>query len=62
MTVRRRIAGFLRTQMSVHKTSAYWSFVEAMPVTPTGKVQKFVRRDRLYAGVLPIESAQEVLS
>ena len=56
------LRAFCRTRMSAHKTPAYWSFVEAMPVTPTGKVQKFVLRDRLSAGVLPIESAQEVLS
>ena len=56
------LRAFCRTRMSAHKTPAYWTFVEAMPVTPTGKVQKFVLRDRLSAGVLPIESAQEVLS
>lgn len=56
------LRAFCRTRMSAHKTPAYWTFVEAMPVTPTGKVQKFVLRDRLSAGVLPIESVQEVLS
>jgi fatty-acyl-CoA synthase len=56
------LRAFCRAQMSAHKTPAYWSLVEAMPVTPTGKVQKFVLRDRLSAGALPIEPAQEVLT
>ena len=51
------LRAFCRTQMSAHKAPAYWSFVEALPVTPTGKVQKFVLRDRLSAGALPIDSA-----
>jgi fatty-acyl-CoA synthase len=51
------LRAFCRAQMSAHKTPAYWSFVEALPVTPTGKVQKFVLRDRISAGALPIESA-----
>ncbi len=56
------LRAFCRAQMSAHKTPAYWSFVEAMPVTPTGKVQKYVLRDQLSAGALRIETAQEVLS
>jgi fatty-acyl-CoA synthase len=51
------LRAFCRARMSAHKTPAYWSFVDALPVTPTGKVQKFVLRDRLSAGALPIESA-----
>ena len=41
------LRAFCRAQMSAHKTPAYWSFVETMPVTPTGKIQKFVLRDQL---------------
>ena len=51
------LRAFCRARMSAHKTPAYWSFVDALPVTPTGKVQKFVLRDRLSAGALPIDSA-----
>jgi len=51
------LRAFCRAQMSARKTPAYWSFVEAMPVTPTGKVQKFILRARLCAGALLIESA-----
>jgi hypothetical protein len=39
------LRAFCRARMSAHKTPAYWSFVDALPVTPTGKVQKFVLRD-----------------
>jgi fatty-acyl-CoA synthase len=57
------LRAFCRAQMSAHKTPAYWSFVETMPVTPTGKIQKFVLRDQLFAGALPAESVtQKVLS
>ena len=48
---------FCRAQMSAHKTPAYWSFVEALPSTPTGKVQKFVLRDQLSSGDLFLETA-----
>jgi len=48
---------FCRAHMSAHKTPAYWSFVDALPVTPTGKVQKFVLRDQLSAGRLPAETS-----
>lgn len=54
---------FCRTHMSVHKAPAYWSFVDAMPVTPTGKIQKYVLRDRLSAGTLPsTRTVSEALS
>ncbi|MFJ8812922.1 AMP-binding protein [Amycolatopsis thermoflava] len=51
------LRAYCRDRMSAHKTPAFWSFVDAMPATPTGKIQKFVLRDQLSAGLLPIESA-----
>jgi fatty-acyl-CoA synthase len=48
---------FCRAQMSAHKTPRYWSFIDAMPATPTGKIQKFVLRDQLAQGDLSIETA-----
>ncbi|GLZ15793.1 AMP-binding protein [Actinomadura sp. NBRC 104425] len=46
---------FCRAHMSAHKTPTYWSFIDALPMTPTGKVQKFVLRDQLTAGEIPME-------
>jgi fatty-acyl-CoA synthase len=43
---------FCRSEMSPHKTPAYWIFVDSFPVTPSGKVQKFVLRDQFVAGQL----------
>lgn len=47
---------YCRAQMAAHKAPYYWSFVEAMPVTPTGKVQKFILREQLCAQELPAET------
>jgi fatty-acyl-CoA synthase len=51
------LRAFCRAQMSAHKTPAYWSFAEALPSTPTGKVQKFVLREQLSSGKLSLEAA-----
>ena len=48
---------YCRAQMSAHKTPVFWSFVDELPATPTGKVQKFVLRERFRAGDLPVETA-----
>ena len=48
---------FCRAQMSAHKTPVFWSFVDALPATPTGKVRKFVLRDQFRSGDLPVEIA-----
>jgi fatty-acyl-CoA synthase len=50
---------FCRSQMAAHKTPTYWTFVDALPLTPTGKVQKFVIRDQLAAGDLVAEAARK---
>jgi fatty-acyl-CoA synthase len=43
---------FCREHMSAHKAPTHWAFLDHLPVTPTGKVQKFVLRDQLAAGEL----------
>jgi fatty-acyl-CoA synthase len=40
---------FCRQHLSPHKTPRYWEFVERFPLTPSGKVQKFILRDRFVA-------------
>jgi fatty-acyl-CoA synthase len=46
---------FCREHLSPHKTPRYWEFVESFPLTPSGKIQKFVLRDRFIAAAkLPV--------
>lgn len=51
-----KMRDFCRANMAAHKTPTYWSFIDALPMTPTGKVQKFVLRDQLVSGRMPKES------
>lgn len=46
---------FLRSQIAPHKTPTYWTFVDELPMTPTGKIQKFALRDRVADGALTFE-------
>lgn len=49
---------FVREQIAPHKAPTYWSFVEELPMTPTGKIQKFVLRDRIDAGALTFDEVR----
>jgi acyl-CoA synthetase (AMP-forming)/AMP-acid ligase II len=40
---------FCRQHLAPHKTPRYWEFLEEFPITPSGKIQKFVLRDRFVA-------------
>jgi fatty-acyl-CoA synthase len=41
------LVAHLRSHLAPHKTPRIWRFVDAFPLTPSGKVQKFVLRDQL---------------
>ena len=41
---------YCRHHLAAHKTPRHWVFVEAFPLTPSGKVQKFVLRERYTSG------------
>jgi fatty-acyl-CoA synthase len=41
---------FLRGQLAAHKTPVYWAFRDELPMTPTGKIQKFVLREEVEKG------------
>lgn len=47
------LSDFLRGQLSAHKTPTHWAFVGELPMTPTGKIQKFVLREQAVAGKIP---------
>jgi fatty-acyl-CoA synthase len=45
----------VRAALAAYKAPRIWVFVEDFPMTPSGKIQKFVLRDRLTAGeLLPV--------
>lgn len=46
------LSDFLKGQLAPHKTPVYWAFVDALPMTTTGKVQKFALREQAAAGGL----------
>jgi fatty-acyl-CoA synthase len=43
---------FCRDRMSSHKAPTQWVFIDRLPMTPTGKVQKFLLREQLASGEL----------
>jgi fatty-acyl-CoA synthase len=46
------LKAWCRERIAAHKTPALWYFTQAYPMTPSGKVQKFVLRDQVDAGTL----------
>ena len=42
-----------REALAAFKTPKLWFFVDEQPLTPSGKIQKFVLRERIAAGELP---------
>jgi fatty-acyl-CoA synthase len=43
------LKSFVREHLAPYKTPVYWVPVEAFPLTGSGKIQKFVLRDRFLA-------------
>ncbi|MGY0541478.1 AMP-binding protein [Nocardioides sp. YJ-D4] len=56
------LTSFVREQIAPHKAPTFWSFVEELPMTPTGKIQKFVLRDRIDAGSLAFDEVRQTTS
>jgi acyl-CoA synthetase (AMP-forming)/AMP-acid ligase II len=53
------LTAFVREQIAPHKTPTHWSFVEELPMTPTGKIQKFLLRDQAVAGDLVFDEVRQ---
>jgi len=52
------LRAWCKERIAAHKVPAQWFVTRAYPMTPSGKVQKFVLRDQLDAGaLLPLPSA-----
>jgi len=56
----RELHAHVRTRLAAHKTPRYWVFVEAYPLTGSGKIQKFALREQWQAGAFqPIDIKRE---
>lgn len=40
------LSAYCRERLAPHKTPLYWTFVDEFPLTASGKVQKFILRER----------------
>lgn len=49
------LKAWCRERISAHKAPSLWFYTEGFPMTPSGKVQKFVLRERIEAGLLIAE-------
>ena len=43
---------YCRLKLAAYKTPALWFYVEQLPMTSSGKIQKFVLRDRIREGAM----------
>jgi len=50
---REELDAHVRAELAAYKAPRIWVFVEEFPLTPSGKVQKFVLRERFLGGELP---------
>ncbi|MGB8997155.1 MAG: AMP-binding protein [Pseudonocardiaceae bacterium] len=49
------LVSYCRAHLAAHKTPRHWVFVDAFPMTASGKVQKFVLRERFASNTTPAE-------
>ncbi len=56
----RALHDYCRTRLAAYKTPRYWAFVEQYPLTATGKIQKFVLRQRIDSGELALSALENV--
>ncbi len=47
------LMSYCRARLAAHKTPRHWVFVDAFPLTPSGKVQKIVLREQFTSGRVP---------
>jgi fatty-acyl-CoA synthase len=50
MPAREDLVAHVRKRLAAPKTPAHWIAIEAFPLTGSGKIQKFILRDRFIAG------------
>jgi fatty-acyl-CoA synthase len=47
------LASYCRAHLAAHKTPRHWVFVDSFPLTPSGKVQKFILREQFTPDATP---------
>jgi fatty-acyl-CoA synthase len=52
------LTAFLRGQLAAHKTPVFWAFRDELPMTATGKIQKFVLREDVVKGLLTFDEVR----
>ncbi|MBZ5738428.1 AMP-binding protein [Nocardioides mangrovi] len=52
------LTAFVREHIAPHKAPVYWAFAETLPMTPSGKIQKFVLREQLSTGDLVFDEVR----
>jgi fatty-acyl-CoA synthase len=53
------LRSWCRERIAAHKAPTQWFFTDSFPMTPSGKIQKFVLRDQIEAGRLTADSLME---
>jgi fatty-acyl-CoA synthase len=46
------LRAYVRARLAAHKTPRRWAFVDEFPLTPSGKIQKYILREQLATGAL----------
>jgi fatty-acyl-CoA synthase len=49
------LTAYLRRQLAAHKTPVFWAFRDELPMTPSGKIQKFILREEVVKGLLTFD-------
>ncbi|WP_433781457.1 AMP-binding protein [Actinomycetospora sp. CA-101289] len=52
------LTAFLRGQLAPHKTPVFWAYRSDLPMTPSGKIQKFVLREEVVKGLLTFDEVR----
>jgi fatty-acyl-CoA synthase len=52
------LTDYLRGQLAAHKTPVHWAFRDELPMTASGKIQKFVLREEVVKGLLTFDETR----
>jgi acyl-CoA synthetase (AMP-forming)/AMP-acid ligase II len=52
------LTAFLRDRLAPHKTPVHWAYRDELPMTPSGKIQKFVLREEVVKGLLVFDEVR----
>ena len=52
------LTAFVRRHIAPHKTPVFWAFRDELPMTPSGKIQKFVLREEAVKGLLTFDEVR----